>query len=261
MSTLAAQQQALLAALFEWPPHNAINIVAHYAMNTGARGLKAYQANGHAHAQGSLQSAYPVVAQLMGSDGFADLARALWHAHPPLVGDLALWGGDLATFLRDSAQLQEEPYLADVARAEWALHVCSTAADAWPDPASLALLTRDDPEQLSASLAPGCALIRSDWPIFSILAAHLHGQPTLAQVGEQLRAKTAQDLVVWRQGLRPEFRLAQAGEATLLEQLMSGASIGYALDQSPALDFAAWLPTAIQTGLVLHIRPMPTHID
>ena len=84
--SLLAQQQALLNALFDWPRPDATQFIAAYARQSCARGLKVYQANGHLLAERALQAAYPVVAQLLGGESFADLARAVWHAHPPLRG-------------------------------------------------------------------------------------------------------------------------------------------------------------------------------
>ena len=140
MKTLADQQAALLDALFDWPAEVAIKKVAAGAIDPGSRGLKAYQANAHVLADRALQSAFPVMAQMVGDESFADLARALWHAHPPRLGDMAHWGEALPAFVAGSAQLAQHPFLADVARAEWALHQCATAADGEVDASSLALL-------------------------------------------------------------------------------------------------------------------------
>ena len=251
MSDLAAQQQGLLRALLDWPPDDATKLIAAQASNTWARGLKAYQTNGHMLAQRALLAAYPVVAQLLGEESLADLARAVWHAHPPLRGDLALWGEALPDYLAQSLQLQDEPYLADVARAEWALHRCATEADALADHASLSLLTTEDPDQLGLRLASGCTVVRSAWPAASILGAHVHGTPSLADAGAELRAGVAQEVVVWRQGLRPQFRKALPGEAGLLALLMANASMGQALEHSPDLDFAQWFPQAVTSQLIL----------
>jgi hypothetical protein len=257
MNALAQQQQALLNALFEWPAQGAMKIVAAHAIDPGARGLKAYQTNGHMLAERALQAAYPVMVQLIGDEGFADLARALWHAHPPSRGDLAWWGDGLPAFLQGNAQLQDEPYLPDVARSEWALHCCASAPDGELDAASLALLTTHDPDHLAFCLAPGSNAVSSAWPVFSLLAAHLQGAPTFAEVGAELRAQVAQDLVIWRKGLRAQFRLALPGEFQWLERLMMGASIGQALVDAPGLDFATWFPLAIETQLVLGVVHAP----
>lgn len=251
MSELAQQQQLLLDALLAWPVGNAIENIATHAQDPRARGLKVYQANGHALAQSALHAAYPVVAQLIGDDSFADLVRALWHAQPPKRGDVAQWGEGLAGFLQTSAQLQDEPYLPDVARVEWALHVCTSAYDVELDLTTLALLTTHEPERLQLRLAPGCAVVRSAWPVAGIVGAHLEGNPSLQEAGAQLRRGEAQDAVVWRAGLRPRARPALVGEAEGLQVLLDGGSLAQALDAAPELDFGQWLPLAVQTGLVL----------
>jgi Putative DNA-binding domain len=254
MSRLLQQQQALLHALFEWPAQDATKNIAAHAYYTGARGLKAYQSNGHSLAQRVLEAAYPVVAQLVGAESFADLARALWHAHPPTRGDMAQWGDALPEFLQASTQLADEPYLSDVARTEWALHCAASAADAFADVSTLALLTTHDPAQLYFGLAPGGIVVRSAWPIVSILGAHLEHTPAFAVVGQQLRDGLAQDALVWRAGLRPRVREAFAGEAHFVQALAQGLSVSQALDAAPVLDFGAWLPMAVQSGLLLRVQ-------
>lgn len=256
MTDLARQQQALLDALFAWPAAAAAEALAFYAEDPGGRGLKAYQANGHFSAQNALQTAYPVVAQLLGAQSFSDLARALWHAHPPLRGDIGCWGAALGEFLSASGQCQDDPFVADVALAEWALHQCAGAPDAKADLSTLALLTNHEPEQLRLGLASGCAVLRSAWPLASILGAHLDGSPSLQEAGAQLREEVAQDVVVWRSGYRPQFRQALAGEADCLQALLHGESLAAALDHAPALDFGQWLPMAVQSALVLAVFPM-----
>ena len=289
MTGLAQQQQALLDALFARPNDGAIVNIAAYANGTWARGLKAYQSHGHMLAQRTLQAAYPVLAQLLGEDSFAALARAFWHAHPPTGGDLAQWGGDLAGFVGASEQLAEEPYLADVARVEWALHLCAGCADRAPEPATFQLLIAHDPATLRLVLAPGCALLHSAWPVASIVTAHRHTnsdanadvhvaaheaikapvdvdipahgrQPAHAlsrfdAVGEKLRAGVAESVVVWRAGYQPQVREALPGEADLLAALRNRCSLDEAVQsavQMPdSLDFNAWLPMAVQTGLLL----------
>ena len=256
MSALAQQQRLLLDALLAWPAIDAIKNIAIEIEDTGARGLKVYQANSHVLAHSALQAAYPVVAQLVGDESFADLARALWHAEPPTRGDIAQWGGGLPEFLESSAQLQEEPYLPGVARVEWALHQCAGALDAKPDLASLGLMTTHEPAQVRLRLAPGCFVVRSAWPVASIVTAHLDGSPSVQEAGAQLRRGEAQDAVVWRAGLRPRVRLALDGEWDALLALLQGQSLADALDVAPALDFGQWLPMAVQSLLLLGVSPI-----
>nr|MDP2191081.1 DNA-binding domain-containing protein [Rhodoferax sp.] len=255
MSALASQQQALLDALFVWPPDDATKNIAFYTGNTWLRGLKVYQANGHALAERALQAAYPVLTQLLGQESLCALARSFWHAHPPVRGDLAQWGAELADFVRASEQLVGEPYLADVATVEWALHLSASAANQEADAASFVLLTQLDPSELQLRLAPGCAVVQSRWPVASIVAAHLNHRPDsdpgLREAGRRLRAGEAEAAVVWRAGLQSRVRAALAGEAAFVSALLDGLGLGDALDTAPALDFNAWLPLAVQTHLLL----------
>ncbi len=254
MSKLAKQQELLLAALFDWPNASATKTVELETTDNSARGLNAYQANGHFLAQRTLAAAYPVVAQLVGAESLADLSRALWHAHPPTKGDLSLWGAELPEFLANSSQLADEAFLPDVAKAEWALHLCANAPDVPINPSSWVLLTTDDPTSLHLYLAPGIGVVHSRWPVVSILSAHLLGSPTLKEVGAQLRAGDAQETLVWRSDLQPNFRKAMPGESGFLSQLRGGVTLGHALDENQALDFAQWFPMAVQSKLVVGVR-------
>jgi hypothetical protein len=266
-SDLAQQQCDLLNAIF-----TTINI-APQATNTPAtplnsttkRGLQTYQANATASAQRSLQATYPVIAQLIGDDAFEHLARDFWAQQPPTRGDLAQWGGNLAGFIASIQALQTEPYLSDVARAEWALHTCATAADQAADLSTFSLLTAQDPATQTLQLAPGTALIHSHHPIASILTAHLYGSPSFEDVGHKLRQNLPEVALVWRQGLRPMVALCTAAEAAFMGQLLAGASLLAALESeectaiaTPAapFDFQLWLPQAVQTGLLLGVCPV-----
>jgi len=258
MSGLLEQQTRLLDALFAWPAHEATARLTPFLAQTNLRGLKAYQTQGHMLAERALQAAYPVVAQMLGDESFADLARAMWHAHPPQQGDLGRWGDALADFLRASEQLIDDPYLADVARAEWALHCCHSAADVRTDLTTLALLTTHDPAQLTFVFAPGFALLRSAWPLASLVLAHTEGAPAMDTVALQLRDRLAQDVLVWRDGAAARLREAVDGEALFLEGLRGGAALTQAMDASPLFDFANWLPMAVQTALVLAVVELPS---
>lgn len=267
-SSLAQQQQALLQALLVRPGTARAESAERHLLNLldarhaqSARGLAAYQANGHALAQRSLLSAYPVVAALIGADSFALLARDLWHSHPPQRGDLAHWGDALPDFLQINEQLADAPYLSDVARAEWALHRAAGAPDAQPDLPSFARLGQEDPQGLALTLAPGTAVVSSLHPVASLTTAHLHGTPSLAEAAQRLREGHGEHVLVWRQGLRPRIASVSPTAAALVRALLSGADLPQALDAAcsdtgpaEAFDFSAWLTAAVTDGLVLGVH-------
>ena len=271
-TALEQQQRDLLHAIFTTK-----NIAAQ-AANTPAngiktplishtpRGLQTYRANAAAAAQRSLLAVYPVVAQLIGDEAFEHLAHDFWAHHPPTRGDLAQWGGELCDFIARIPALQTEPYLADVAKTEWALHTAATAADRAADLSTFARLTEQDPYTLTLLLAPGTALVQSKFPIASILTAHLYGAPSFEEVGQKLRHSTPEIALVWRQGLRPMVVACTAAEAAFIARLLAGASLLAALEsdelavnvgaQSATFDFQLWLPQAVQRGLLLGVLPV-----
>jgi hypothetical protein len=202
-SSLAQQQQALLQALLVRPGTAHADTAGTQLLDLldarspqTARGLAAYQANGHALAERSLLAAFPVIAALIGGDNFALLARDLWHSHPPRCGDLAQWGDALPGFVRSNQQLADAPYLGDVAHAEWALHRAAGAADTEPDLPSFARLGQEDPKGLALTLAPGTAVIASPYPVASLITAHLFETPRQAEAAR--RAMAGEHALVWR---------------------------------------------------------------
>lgn len=261
---LAAQQQALLQALWQPRHADATQLIAECGVLTRAaapfeweRGLKAYRSQAQVLAARALAAAYPVVAQLLGQENFEPLARSLWQRHPPLRGDIAQWGESLALHIESLADLvAQEPYLADVARAEWALHLAATAPDAQPDPGSFGLLTERAPDAVTLVLCPGVACVCSAYPVASIVTAHLEGEPTLEESGQRLRAGIAEAALVWRQGLRPRLRRAMAGEPSFIAALQAGCSLLDALEAAPELNFNAWLAPAVQGGLAIGVREL-----
>ena len=238
------------------------------------RGLQAYRANAGALAERALTAAYPVVSQLMGEESFAPLARYFWQHAPPQRGDVAQWGAGLADFLDVAPQLADEPFLGDVARVEWALHLAATAQDALPDAASFGLLANGDPEHSTLRLSDGVMTLASGYPVVSIIHAHLQGQPSLAQAAALLGAGVAEHALVWRRGFKPELRPVSAPEHALVQALQAGLSLDAALTKAsafsnegptvgdgPAFDFNGWLAQAVQTGLVTGAYGLPNEFQ
>lgn len=218
------------------------------------RGWEVYRANTAALAKRALGAAYPVLAQLLGAENFTPLSRLFWRAHPPRCGDIAQWGAALPAWLQHQSQLADQPFLADVARVEWALHQLASAADAEVDMPSFQRLMSDDPDTLTLQLAPGTVCLASTWPVVSVVHAH---DPltavTLSQAWALLQQHTAETALVWRQGFKPRLRAALPGEHAFIADLQAAQALGHALTRQPALDFNAWLPLAITTGLLLGV--------
>jgi hypothetical protein len=268
-ANLAAQQTALLDLLHTSTIHSVANYVDNirggslFSIKTPEatlRGLRAYRANAQILSESALGASYPVLQQLMGEDNFRHLAQDFWQTLPPERGDLAQWGGALHTYLPQVPQLQallhEHPFLPDIARAEWALHLAATASDAQLNAASFQLLTQHEPEQLELILSPGCALIRSLYPVVALI--HLHdprASDAHAEAREAIAQCEPQTALIWRQGLRPVIGLVDGASAALIEAALQGQPLSAALDaafaQNPDFNFSAWLAAKVQSGLLL----------
>lgn len=224
-----------------------------------ARGLQAYQANAGALAERALRAAYPTVAQLLGEESFAALARALWHRQPPRVGDVAVWGDGLAVFIAQAQGPQDEAYVPDVARLDWAVHLASSAADDAAAPRGLQRLAEPDPGALTLLARPGTALLDSPHPVVSLWQAHRAAGVERADRFAAVRAALALALaqgqaeaaLVWRRGWRVEVAALGAAEARFTRAVLDGQNLGSALDavgEAGGFDFEDWLLTTLQRG-------------
>ncbi|MDM4765094.1 DNA-binding domain-containing protein [Pelomonas sp. SE-A7] len=208
------RQQALLAALLGSSSPDGLT-----AGQAGvARGLKAYRLNAQATAERALAAVYQPLKDELGDEQFAAMAWALWRRHPPVQGDLARWGAELAAFMAEQAGMPER--LPEQARLLWAFHEAERAADAELDLASLQRLDGGhDPAELMLKLMPGLSLLGGD-------------------------------VLVWRSGWRAVHEVLAADQAEFFRQLLSGRALGPALEatlaQHPVFDFAAWLQRALR---------------
>jgi hypothetical protein len=264
----ALRQQMLLRALLgDARP----GVVAGWLRGRPARvtrGLQAYRANAGALAEKALAAAFPTVVQLVGEAAAAGLARACWRADPPLRGDLAWWGEGVPAFIAADPQLASEPYLADVARLDWAVHRAEMAADT-PAPAGLQLLASGDPASLWLDMPPGTTLVSSAHPIVSIWQAHRPapadlGAPDHADRFAPVRAALAAGigecaLVVrgggdWRADVLP----LPAADAAFTAALLADRCLADALEEAgAAFGFEPWLIDQLQHRRIAGVTDRP----
>ena len=219
-----------------------------------SRGMRVYQANAAALAERTLASTFPVLAQLIGNESFETLARYFWRQHPPVRGDMGEWGEVLAEFLDASPQLQDELFLGDVARIEWALHRAANAPDAVLDAASFSMLSGDDQLPITLGVSEGTFTLASTHPAVSIVNAHLNGEPSLSEAAERIGSQSSEHALVWRQAFKPRVRTSSPAEFALINGLLQSlpidAALGQALTLDPAFDFNRWLGQAVSSGLI-----------
>lgn len=253
----ALRQQGLVRALWRGASDNTL---AHWLRDDPQRqiqGLDAYRGNGLALAERALASAHPTLVELLGPESFAALARTFWLRHPPDDGDIACFGAGLAAFIAGDAQLASEPYLADVARLEWAVHRCAFAADAATQVTGLDRLGAEDAPDCSLILRPGTMLCRSTWPVVSIWQAHRRTDGgRFDAVAQAIADRQGETALVLREGWRVRVDSLLQDEARFTAAVLSGQVLSVALTEAgDGFDFQAWLVRAVQQQWLVEVRP------
>ena len=208
MRTLAAIQREFLAELADG----------------GARrdaGMEVHRRNAEDNWHGALAAAYPVVARLVGPAFFREAALRYAGATPSASGDLGEFGAAFARFLAAYPHAATLPYLADVARLEWALHESERARDAAPlDLAALARCAGGDPGAIRLRLHPAVRLIESPHPILALWEANQAGGD-----GTPVAAPGVARVLVRRVGFVAVPAAIDAPDWTLLAALAAGETL------------------------------------
>jgi uncharacterized protein (UPF0276 family) len=235
-ATHEAIQAAFGAALFDaaQEPALASVLVGGGDAQQLARRLAIYRGNLTGGWERALGNAYPVLRTLVGDEFFASLARAYGKACPSADADLNAFGAGLAGFVAGFAPLGGYPYMADMARLEWALHLSHYAAEATV--LAAADIARLDPAQLDArrfTVHPACSLYESAWATVGLWLAH---QPDGPAFPSDMTSPCC-GLVV-RSGWQARVLALDAAAYAALTRLVEGASFGEALDAAFGVDDA-----------------------
>jgi len=200
---------------------------------------------------GLLQGTFPVVCRLVDEQFFAYAAYEYVRQHPPRSRCLVEYGADFADFLADFAPCKSLPYLADVARFEWALNIAASVREAAPlPPQALAEIPTSEAGYLVLRLQPSLSYVNSPWPIDAIWQANKKSEvPSvdLASGGARLEIRRTGDAVAWLR-LDPAtfaFRTALAGGLVL------AAAITAATAQSPNFDLATAIEQIFAGGFAV----------
>ncbi|MGH8371288.1 MAG: DNA-binding domain-containing protein [Gammaproteobacteria bacterium] len=190
----------------------------------------------------TLTTDYPAVKALVGDAFFESAAARYIRDEPSRSGNLQDYGvrfPDLLAHLPEAASL---PYLADVARLEWARQESLLAADAEPfDPAQLADVPEDKQASLRFHLHPSLRLVDSTHPILDIW---LFCQE---QRGDTLKLDGAgQSVMLWRDENQIAMRAIGAGLHALLQSMQDGGTLSAAHAAAMAADESFNFETALQ---------------
>ncbi|MCP5268248.1 MAG: putative DNA-binding domain-containing protein [Zoogloeaceae bacterium] len=178
----------------------------------------------------ALADSFPIVQQLVGDAFFRAMAGEFARQSPPTSPVLAWYGDAFADFVAAFPPVAGVPYLADVARLEYARVLAFHAADADPVPVAEIAACLNDADALPAlrlQLHPSLQVIDSPFAITSLWGAH-QGSGDLADI-DPAQPECA---LVLRHGLSVEVMAVPAAAGRFIDALQAGASLGDAVQQA-----------------------------
>jgi hypothetical protein len=182
---------------------------------------------------------------LIGEEAFHILARRLLQSQPPCTPCLAEYGSEFGAHLDDEPLVRDLPYLADIARLDWAVNRAVIAPDATALEADLlSALTPEELGKLRLAAHPSLALLRSDFPLLDIYRL-AHGASDAGAV--TLDAGDAR-LMIWRQRGLVRTESISEGVFEALELLSAGRSILSACGKLEQSELPTFFSGQILTG-------------
>ncbi len=199
-----------------------------------------------------MAATYPAVRALVGESCFAAAARRFVDGAPPRTPCLFEYGERFPAFLKADANLRALPYLADVARFEWAVNRARHSGRVAP--VGVASMRAIAPARYSAmkfKLQPSLSLVDSRYPLIRIIEAAHGTNPGVVDLDEG-----GDGVVVWRAADGVVWRGVSRGEFALLAALAAGATTAEACDSVPAasgVPLAAVIAFLLDMGLIAEL--------
>lgn len=220
---------------------------------TPARRLEIYRHNVMTNLRGALRDIYPVVERIVGEAFFLHAADQFIAETPSRSGDLNRFGVEWADFLSTYSHAAELPYLADVARLEWAWHECFHGADR--DALDLARLADVPPEEhadLCFKLHPAVRLLASSYPLLRIWQVNQPEYDGELAIDWQAGGDS---LLVYRAGTEIAIEALSPGAFRFLSALSCGAAMEPAAEAALAadseFDLQGFLLESVQSAVIV----------
>jgi hypothetical protein len=197
----------------------------------------------------ALLDVYPVCNKLVGTEFFGHMSSLYIEQHRSTSPDIGDYGEGLADFIADFAPAASLPYLADVARLEWAWHRAINAPDETAlDTADAAVLAGQDVTQLVLQPACSLGLLHSSWPVLQIWQANQEN------ASDEIIALVPghHDYAIWRHGQDLHIEPLQAVQFRFLSMLGDETSLLAIFEnlwrEDPGLEIESLLGQVLQAG-------------
>jgi hypothetical protein len=219
MNDLRALQRAFQRSVLE---HDAdiLAVIAETEQVAATTRIEIYRDAYRLRLTDALGSNYPRLRQLIGEDAFASLAEGYIDAHPSRYASVRWIGDALGSELAHS--LPSKPWLAELARWEWAIAAAFDAPDVRP--LSLDCMKQfasEDWPQLRFEFHPSLQKLRMQTnapALFKALSEEREAPASARTEG------AGGEWIIWRQEITPCYRSLDASEAAALETLLENGT-------------------------------------
>jgi hypothetical protein len=246
MPTLLETQRAFAAALRNENCGAAMEMIAPGGVSAD-EAIAIYRNTYVSGAVKALRLAHPAAERLTGAEFFEAAANRFVASSPPVSGCLDDYGAEFAGFLAAFEPIRDLPYIADVARLDWAVNLALHADDAQAlGPAGFAAAAGIVPERLVLVPHVSLSLVRLNYPADAIWRAVLaHDDATLGAL--ELKGGPF-CLLVWRNADGVQVsRVSETGFA-FLSALCAGRTFGETFAAAPAPDLPVLLAESLAAG-------------
>lgn len=255
MQTSATQQATFAASLLDPTRACPQGLRAWNASDPTAR-LAVYRNNVVSSLIDALADTFPVVQELVGVEFFRAMAAVFVRQSPPRSRILVQYGEGLPAFIDSFEPARSVPYLADMARLEFARVRAYHAADVEAvasETIALALSNEARIGELQLRLHPSVAVLQSPYAVVSLWAAH-QGDIDIGTVDPEV----AEDSLVLREALDVLVLRLPPGAAGFVAAVQRGAGLGdaaaFATDAAPDFDLSAILALLLGHGALTSIQ-------
>ncbi len=202
----------------------------------------------------ALGANYPAIKRLVGDDFFAFLAREFIIANPPEQPILFMYGDRFPEFLEQFPPVENFPYLADVARVEFAWLQSYHAADiAVLDAAKLGRIPPEEVGQAKFKSHPAAWIFRSIWPAATLMDRNREGLDC-----SDIDLGIGEDVLITRPVLDVQTRILPNGGYEFLHALAEGetleAAAGSAMESVDEFDFPGQITGMLECGVFCEIE-------
>src|SRR5262245_19878003 len=242
--TLLEVQRAMRAGIVE---HDSATAAGALATGLRADRLDIYRNTIFSGLTRALQLSFPAVQRLVGGEFFAGAADAFIGEHLPRTAYLDQYGGEFPDFLSGFPPAASLPYLADVAKLEWAVNRALHAPDETPlDLARLAALAPDEQGRVRLRAHPAIVTLQSNFPADEIWRAVL-GVDDWALAALDL-ASGPVFLLIERDPAGVEVARLEKAAWRFLDALCRGEPLASAIDSAAEIDAAGQLAGHLAAG-------------